>query len=217
MKTVTIDVVSDVMCPWCYIGKRRLDGALGRLGAGVAVDIRWRPYQLDATLPKEGIDRRLYLERKFGGSARADEIYRAVREAGEMEGIAFDFEAIAVSANTLDAHRLIRWAGETGSAVQSQLVEALFRRYFVEGGHIGEDEVLLAAAREAGLPVASTAAKLKGDLDRESVTREIEEARAMGVTGVPCFILDRKYAIMGAQSSDVLADAIMQVAAERAA
>ncbi|WP_099865999.1 DsbA family oxidoreductase [Pararhizobium haloflavum] len=217
MKTIRIDVVSDVMCPWCYIGKRRLEKAIEMLGEDVAVEVNWRPFQLDATLPKEGKDRRRYLEDKFGGSERAAEAYANVRRAGDLEAIPFDFDAITVSANTLDAHRMIRWAGEVGRVAQDRLVEILFRRYFTEGAQIGDDDVLADAAEEAGLDRTVIETKLRGDLDRQSVEAEIASAQRMGVQGVPCFILDGKYAVSGAQPADVLADAIHQVAGQKAA
>lgn len=217
MKTIRIDVISDVMCPWCYIGKRRLEGAVEALDGDVAVEINWRPYQLDPTLPKEGKDRARYLEEKFGGPERAAAIYERVREAGREEAIPFDFEAIPVSANTLDAHRLIRWAGEHGRVAQDRVVESLFRKYFTEGANIGDDKTLLDCAEEAGLDRAVVSTKLAGDLDRATVSAEIENAGRMGVQGVPCFILNNKYAVSGAQPAATLAEAIRQVAAEAAA
>ncbi|MAY60743.1 MAG: disulfide bond formation protein DsbA [Rhizobiales bacterium] len=210
----TIDVVSDVMCPWCYIGKRRLDDALSRLGGDVPVEVRWRPYQLDPTLPKEGKDRRKYLEDKFGGSEAAERAYANVKTAGAEENIPFQFEEIGVSANTLDAHRLIRWAGSQGTDIQGKVVAILFRMYFEDGRNIGDDAVLIEAAAEAGLDPEIVKNLLESDADRDAVTQEIAVSQQMGVSGVPCFILDGKYAVMGAQSADVLANAIRQVAAE---
>lgn len=217
MKTVRIDVVSDVMCPWCYIGKRRMERAIEQLHGSVAVEINWRPYQLDHTLPKEGIDRKLYLERKFGSAEAAARMYGAVENAGAEEAIPFDFSAIGVAANTLDAHRVVRWAADAGRVAQDRLVEILFRKYFTEGADIGRDAVLLDAAEEAGLDRAVIEAKLKSDLDRDAVTADVASAQRMGVTGVPCFILDGKYAVSGAQSPEILAGAIAQVAQEKAA
>ena len=217
MNAIRIDIVSDVMCPWCYIGKRRLEKAIELLNGDVAVEVNWRPFQLDPSLPKAGKDRQLYMAEKFGSTERAVEIYRAVRDAGAAEAIPFDFEAIKVSANTLDAHRVIRWAGEAGRVAQDRAAEALFRKYFTEGASLGDDAVLIDAAAEAGLDRDVVATKLKSDLDRATVEQEIAHAQHMGVRGVPCFILDGKYAVSGAQSSDVLAGAIRQVAAEEAA
>ena len=142
-----IDVVSDVVCPWCYIGKRRLEAALQRLD-GSPPQIHWHPFQLNPDLPAEGVDRRSYLEAKFGGARRADEIYARVRAAGASVGIAFEFDRIQRQPNTLDAHRLIAWAQARGDA--EPLVERLFRAYFIEGRFIGDARVLEQIASDAG-------------------------------------------------------------------
>lgn len=213
---LTIDIVSDVMCPWCYIGKRRLEQALDQVRGEFDVEVRWRPYQLDPTLPKQGKDRKQYLEEKFGGVEGADQAYAAVRAAGAEENIPFAFDEIQVSANTLDAHRVIRWAGSQGLAAQDEMVETLFRAYFEEGKNIGDDQVLLEAAGKAGLEPEIVERLLSGDADRDSVSAEIDQARQMGVTGVPCFIIDMKYAVVGAQPAEALADAMRKVAQEKA-
>lgn len=214
--SLTIDVVSDVMCPWCYIGKRRLEAALEEVAGEIDVEIRWRPYQLDATLPKAGKDRRQYLEDKFGGPAGAEKAYAAVRAAGAEENIAFAFDKIPVSANTLDAHRLIRWASSLGLAAQDRMVELLFKAYFEDGKNIGDDAVLMDAAEQVGLERPVVERLLNGDADRDTINAEIEQARQMGVTGVPCFIIDMKYAVVGAQPAAALADAMRKVAMEKA-
>lgn len=213
--SLTIDIVSDVMCPWCYIGKRRLEQALAEVRGELDVEVRWRPYQLDPTLPKQGKDRKQYLEEKFGGEAGARQAYAAVRAAGTEENIPFAFDDIKVSANTLDAHRLIRWAGSQGLAAQHEMVETLFKAYFEDGKNIGDDEVLIEAAGQAGLEPEIVERLLSGDADREAVTAEIDQARQMGVTGVPCFIIDMKYAVVGAQPAEALADAMRKVAQEK--
>ena len=215
MPSVNIDIVSDVMCPWCYIGKKRLEQAIEKLPEGIEVDIRWRPYQLDPTLPKEGKDREQYLSEKFGGSQQAKQIYANIVDAGREENIPFDFEAIAVSPNTLDAHRIIRWAASEAPGVQDRLVDLLFKAFFIEGKNIGDNDVLLNAAEQAGMDRAITESLLVGQADCLEVEQEIEIARKMGVTGVPCFILDNKYAVMGAQAADVLSNAINDVAKEK--
>lgn len=217
MTNLTVDIVSDVMCPWCYVGKKRLEAALASLDADIEVELNWRPFQLDPTLPKEGKDRRRYLEEKFGGPDRARQAYAAIREAGVAEGIPFDFDAIKVSSNTLDAHRLIRWAASAGTGAQDKVVERLFRMYFVEGRNIGDNVNLLEAAREAGMDEPVVRALLDSDKDRREVTDEIATAQHMGVTGVPCFILDQRYAVMGAQSSQALARALNELAAQKQA
>jgi predicted DsbA family dithiol-disulfide isomerase len=204
---LTIDIVSDVVCPWCYIGKRNLEAALATLPAG-DVEIRWRPYQLDPTIPPEGIARRAYLERKFG--ARVDEIYARVAAAGREAGLEFAFDRIERSPNTLDAHRLIRWSQSAGK--QNEVVERLFRRFFVEGRDIGEHAVLIETASEAGMEPELVGRLLDGEDDKESVREEIATAQRLGVTGVPFFILAGRFGLPGAQPAEVLASAINEAA-----
>lgn len=211
MSSVTVDIVSDVMCPWCYIGKRRLEQALENLD-GIDVAIQWRPYQLDPTLPPEGRDRKEYLENKFGGREKAKEIYARIEDAGRGEDLDFKFSAIKVSPNTIDAHRVIRWAINEGEGVQDKLVERLFQLYFLEGANIGDHDVLTEAANAAGMDGAVVGALLATDQDRDAVENEIATAQQMGVTGVPCFIIDNKYAVMGAQEPSHIAEAIKQAA-----
>ncbi|MCV3241589.1 DsbA family oxidoreductase [Mesorhizobium sp. ZC-5] len=213
-QSITVDVVSDVVCPWCFIGQKRLDKAVAAVPE-VAVDIRWRPYQLDPTIPPEGKDRKQYMLAKFGNEERIREIHQRIEPLGAAEGIVFDFGAIKVAPNTLDAHRVIRWAGTAGDGVQNRLVRRLFQLNFEEGANIGDQAVLLEAARESGMDVAVVEALLPTDADRDAVSSEIATAGRMGITGVPCFLLEGKYAVMGAQDAETLADAIRQVAAEK--
>ena len=208
-----LDVVSDVMCPWCYIGKRRLETAIAE--TDLALDIRWRPFQLDPTLPPGGKDRKLYLAEKFGSIERARELYENIRQAGEAENIPFAFNNIEVSPNTLDAHRLIRWAGGVDAATQDRVVEALFEAYFINGKHIGDHDTLVRIAKKARMDANLVAELLAGDADRDLVTSEIAQAQAMGVTGVPTFIVANKYALVGAQPAAQLAEAFRTVAAQK--
>ncbi|MBZ9993626.1 DsbA family oxidoreductase [Mesorhizobium sp. BH1-1-4] len=212
---ITVDVVSDVVCPWCFIGQKRLDKAVAA-AADVEVHIRWRPFQLDPTIPRQGKDRREYMLAKFGSDERIREIHARIEPLGEAEGISFAFDAIKVAPNTLDAHRLIRWAGAAGEDVQNRLVRRLFQLNFEEGANIGDHSVLVEAAREAGMDASVVATLLPSDADVEAVGTEIATASRMGITGVPCFLLEGKYAVMGAQDVDTLADAIRQVAAAKA-
>jgi predicted DsbA family dithiol-disulfide isomerase len=207
-------VVSDVVCPWCFIGQQRLDKAIA--AAATPVNVRWRPFQLDPTIPPEGTDRRAYMLGKFGSEERIREMHGRIEPLGAAEGIAFAFDAITRSPNTLDAHRLIRWAGAAGEAIQNRLVRRLFRLYFEEGADIGDAAVLIEAAREAGMDAAVVETLLPTDADKDAVRAEIETAQRMGVTGVPCFLLEGRYAVMGAQAAETLADAIRQVAAAKA-
>ncbi len=211
---ILIDVVSDVVCPWCYIGQKRLDEAIAAV-PGIDVRIQWRPFQLDSTIPPEGVDRKAYMIGKFGGEERVREIHARIEPVGEAAGIEFDFEAIKVAPNTIDAHRVIRWAATNGAQVQHRLVKALFSAYFEKGGNIGDHAVLVAAAEDAGMDGAVVAAMLPTTADRPEVEAEVATASKMGITGVPCFLLEGRYAVMGAQEADALADAIRQVAAAK--
>jgi predicted DsbA family dithiol-disulfide isomerase len=206
-ESLTIDIVSDVVCPWCYIGKRNLEAALASLPAN-DVEIRWRPYQLDATIPAEGIARRTYLERKFG--ARVDEIYARVAAAGREAGIDFAFDRIERSPNTLDAHRLIRWSQSAGK--QNEIVERLFRSFFIEGRDIGNRAILIEIAREAGMEPEIIARLLDGEADQDTVREEIATAQRLGVNGVPFFIFAGRYGMAGAQPAEVLVSAINKAA-----
>lgn len=213
MAMITLDVVSDTICPWCYIGKRRLEKALAsRPDAGV--DIRWRPYQLDPTIPPGGVDRTQYLEAKFGGPERVRDIHDRVRAAGAEDGLDFAFDRIARTPNTINSHRLIRWAGTAGC--QAAVVEHLFRAYFLEGGDIESPASLAGIAADCGMDGDLVAELLAGDADIELVEREIVTARKIGVTGVPCFIFADRFGVMGAQPADVLADSIDRALREQA-
>ncbi|MER9643487.1 DsbA family protein [Mesorhizobium sp. M0239] len=215
LNAITVDVVSDVVCPWCFIGQKRLDRAIAAV-SDVDVHVRWRPFQLDPTIPPEGKDRREYMLAKFGSDERIREIHARIEPLGEVEGISFAFDAIKVAPNTLDAHRLIRWAGAAGEAIQNRLVRRLFQLNFGEGANIGDHAVLVEAAREAGMDASVVATLLPTEADVEAVRTEIATASRMGISGVPCFLLEEKYAVMGAQDADTLADAIRQVAAAKA-
>ncbi|MBN9254658.1 MULTISPECIES: DsbA family protein [unclassified Mesorhizobium] len=213
--SITVDVVSDVVCPWCFIGQKRLDKAVAAVG-DVDVHIRWRPFQLDGTIPPQGMDRRQYMLAKFGSEQRIREIHARIEPLGAAEGISFAFDAIKVAPNTLDAHRVIRWAGAAGEDIQNRLARRLFQLNFEEGANIGDHAVLIGAAREAGMDASVVETLLPTDADVEAVRTEIATASRMGITGVPCFLLEGKYAVMGAQEADALADAIRQVAAAKA-
>ncbi len=207
MSELVIDVVSDAVCPWCFVGKRRLEAALAQSGES-DVAVRWRPFQLDPTIPPEGLDRRSYMRAKFRDDARLAEIHARLKALGAEVGIAFDFEAIQRSPNTLDAHRLIRWAGEAG--VQDELVERLFSAYFEQGRDIGDRETLTSIAAECGLDAETIRRRFVDADDLEDVRAEIEHAQRVGVSGVPFFIFANRLAVSGAQSSEVLARAMAE-------
>lgn len=210
---LTLDVVSDIMCPWCYIGKRRLAKAVS-IASEIDIEIRWRPFQLDATLPEDGKDYRQYHEDKFGSPQKVDELRARMTEAGLAEGVPFAFDKVARAPNTLNVHRLIRWAGPVG--VQNELVDRLFSLLFVEGADLTQISVLASAAAEVGMDFDRATELLASDQDRETVREEIELAHRMGVTSVPCFIIENKYAVLGAQDPAIIAQALRQAAGEKA-
>ena len=212
MNHVNIDVVSDVVCPWCYLGKARLDQAIANVAGDVLVTVNWRPYQLNPDLPPEGVDHKAHLAAKLGGQAAVERAHQMLAGLGHEDGIAFDFDAVKISPNTLDAHRLLRWALTEGPETQGEVASLLFKANFEEGRNVGDHAVLLDIAEEAGLDRSVVAALLASDADKDAVSGEIETAREMGVTGVPCFVIDGKYAVMGAQSVDVLTGALRDIA-----
>jgi len=209
----TIDVVSDVVCPWCYIGKRRLEAALARLRESepdLPIQVRWHPFQLNPDLPAEGIDRRQYVETKFGGPERARQVYARVGAAGETVGIPFAFNAIQRQPNTLDAHRLVAWAQSRNEGDPEALVEALFRAYFLEGRYVGDREELVRLAQAAGYDPTDARAFLDSDEMKDAIADADRRARTMGISGVPFFIFGGKTALSGAQEPEALLDAIAQ-------
>jgi predicted DsbA family dithiol-disulfide isomerase len=199
-----IDIVSDVVCPWCFLGKRKLDAAMKQV-PNFTYELRWRPFQLDPTIPPEGMARQDYMGRKFGPEKIAA-IHARLEEAGREDGVAFAFDKITRSPNTLDAHRLIRWA--QGSGKQSEIVDRLFTLYFIEGADIGDRHVLIEVAREYGLDADLMARLMVEGVDIGPVREEISTAARMGVSGVPFFIFNGKYAVSGAQPVDGLVGVI---------
>jgi predicted DsbA family dithiol-disulfide isomerase len=204
-----IDVISDTVCPWCFIGKRRLQRAMDARPS-IDFDVKWRPYQLDATVPREGMDRQVYMRMKFGDDPmKIVEMHKLIAAEGEKEGIAFDFAAITRRPNTLDSHRLIRWAEAAG--VQDEVVERLFIAYFENGEDIGDVRVLADIADICGMDGVEVAQMLESDTDLNLVMREDQIAREMGVTGVPAMIFGNKLAVSGAREPEVLASVIDRV------
>ncbi len=207
---LTIDVVSDVVCPWCYLGKARLDAALAQLPE-LTVAVRWRPYQLDPTVPQGGVPRADYIARKFGSESRIEAAHRRLTQLGSAAGITYRFDAITWQPNTVDAHRLVHWAADAG--VEEAAVTRLFELEFRDGANVGDHAVLVALAREIGLDAGAVARKLADGTDADLVRAEAQRWTEMGVTGVPCFVLNGKYAVMGAQETATLVQSIRQVAA----
>lgn len=216
MEAITIDVVSDVVCPWCYLGKKRLDKAIEAVRDDLAVAVTFRPYQLNPDMPAEGIDHKKHLAEKLGGDEAVTRAHEMLAGLGQEAGIAFDFPAVKINPNTLDAHRLLRWAMIEGPEIQNRVAVALFKAYFEEGRNVGDRTVLLDIAEACGMDRAVVTALFSAGADVDSVKEEIGMARDMGVTGVPCFIIDNKYAVMGAQSVDVLTNAFREIAALKA-
>jgi len=200
-----IDVVSDTVCPWCFIGKRRLARAL-EMRPEIAFDVQWRPYQLDPNIPREGVDRASYMKAKFGDGPRVAAMSESLKAEGLREGISFAFEKIDRRPNTIDSHRLIRWAAVAG--MQDAVVERLFAAYFLEGRDIGDPGVLEFLAADVGLDSVQVAELLADDTDRAAVEREAKLAGEMGITGVPTFIFVSKYVISGAREAEVLVQVI---------
>ena len=203
-----VAIVSDTICPWCYIGKRRFERA--STGRPADLSVEWRPFQLNPDMPADGTDRRRHMEAKFGSEERVAEIFATIESAGEAEGIQFAFDSILRTPNTVDSHRLIAFAGQQGA--QDGVVEALFRRYFEQGEDIGDRAVLAAAGGDGGLDEDEVRRFLTGSGGTEQVRRESEDASQAGISGVPCFIFEGRYAVTGAQTPDVF-ERIFELAA----
>ncbi len=208
---VKLDILSDPICPWCLIGKAQLERALEARPDHPFV-IEWHPFQLNPDMPAQGVDRRAYLEEKFGGKERAVQIYARVAEHAEAAGVAINFEGIQRTPNTLDAHRLIHWAGIEGA--QYRVVSALMRGYFQEGRDIGDRDVLADIADSAGLDAAMIRKLLDSDADLEEIRARDAAAREMGVNAVPTFIVAGKHAVPGAQATEVWLRVIDEIMAQ---
>ncbi|SDF74244.1 Predicted dithiol-disulfide isomerase, DsbA family [Limimonas halophila] len=196
-----LDIFSDPICPWCLIGKRRLERALAERPEP-ELTIRWRAFQLNPDMPRAGMDRTDYVVRKFGSMDNANRVYDAVKAAAAEEGIPLALDRIQRTPNTLPAHQLIHLAGERG--VQDTVVEDLFQAYFMRGEDVGEQDVLLAAARRAGMDEDVVRDALDRENALEIVQAEDQEARSAGIQGIPTFILNGEYALSGAQEPKVL-------------
>jgi predicted DsbA family dithiol-disulfide isomerase len=206
---VRIDVVSDVVCPWCFIGKRRLEKAIA-LNPDIPVEVHWRPYFLNDWIPREGISREQYLTTKFGSPERYKGIAQRVSAAASAEGLTYAIEKISRQPNTLDAHRLIHWADATGKA--AEMKQKLMDLYFTEGADLTNHAVLVQAAADIGLDPEDIRAALESDRDVAEVEREALSAKEAGIEGVPCFIFSGKFAVSGAQEPEYLAEAIARIA-----
>jgi predicted DsbA family dithiol-disulfide isomerase len=211
--TLTIDMISDVVCPWCYIGKRLLEQAIA-LKPDIPVEVRFRPYFLNPWVPREGISREEYLITKFGSVERYNANNNRVVEAAAAIGLTYNRDRIKRQPNTLDCHRLILWAGLAGQA--AAMKQRLMEIYFSEGGDLTQAETLVKAAADCGLDGDQVRALLASDQDVERIEREAQSAKDAGIEGVPCFIIGGTIALSGAQPPEYLAAAIERAAAEQA-
>ena len=204
-EAIKLDIMSDPICPWCYIGKAHLDRAL-QDHPNHPFAIEWHPFQLNPEMPREGMDRRAYLEGKFGGKEGAVKAYAPVVEHAEKAGLNINFEAMKRTPNTLDAHRLIHWAGIEGR--QTAAVSALFKAYFVDARDIGDAEVLADIADSIEMDAAVVARLLKSDVDAQDIRDRDAHSRKMGVNSVPTFIIANAHAVPGAQPPELWAQVI---------
>jgi predicted DsbA family dithiol-disulfide isomerase len=209
---LTIEIYSDVVCPWCYVGKRRLERALAQLNGAAQARITWRPFQLNPTMPLDGMDRATYLKAKFGSLEAFDRMEEQLLAAGTDEQIPFAFEKIQRTPNTLAAHRLVWYAAQQGK--QDEVVEALFRGYFLEGRDIGDAKTLVHAAAEAGLDRTETEEFLTSEKGVVEVKGEEAVGRRLGISGVPYFVFNGTVSISGAQPSNIFVSAIRQAEKE---
>ena len=203
-----IDIISDPICPWCYIGKTRLDRAL-ELNPTHNFIIEWHPFQLNPTMPKDGMDRREYLEAKFGGQKEAIEVYSNIDKTAAETGLSLNFGGIKRTPNTIDAHRLIHWAGIEGR--QNSIIDRLFKAYFQEGRDISEHSVLTRIASAAGMDQDVVRSLLKSDADKEDIKARDTDARKRGIQGVPAFVVANEYVIQGAQTIDIWDNIIKEI------
>jgi len=205
-----IEVISDVICPWCFLGKRRLDKAL-TLVPEVTPAVTFRPFFLDPSIPPQGLSRAEYMKSKFG-DRDLKALHQPLVDAGARDGVPYHFDKITRTPNTLNAHRLIRWALQAGK--QPQVVEALFCAYWRDGKDVGAIDVLAEIASTCGMDGQEVLRLLSVPTDAKEVMEEVQKAYELGVQGVPTFIIDQRYGISGAQEAEALADAIRQVAAK---
>lgn len=206
---VRLDIFSDPVCPWCYVGKANLDRALAD-HPDHPFQIQWHPFQLNPDMPPEGVPKRAYLEQKFGGKARVDAVHERLREVARAAGVDMDPDKPKRMPNTLNAHRLVHWAGIEG--VQQAVVDALMRAYWVEGRDIGDLETLAAIAGEQGMDAEATLRLLSSDADAEDIAARDADARAKGVTAVPTFLIAQHYVVSGAQPPELWGQVIKELA-----
>lgn len=214
-RTVTVEIVSDAICPWCWIGKRNLESAAGLLGDQVAIETVWKPFELNPDMPQGGVERSEYRRRKFGSLEVSGRLDAQVAEKGRAAGLNFRHDLMEWTPNTIDCHRLIRFAGNEGR--QDALVEALFQAYFAEGRNIGDHGVMADIAEGAGLDRSRVEAMLESGEGADDVHEELIRARQMGISGVPTFMIGGQPICSGAAPPEMLAHAIAEAAGARMA
>jgi predicted DsbA family dithiol-disulfide isomerase len=212
---ITVEIISDAICPWCWIGKRHLERAATLLPDGVAIRTVWKPFELNPDMPEGGVERRAYRLRKFGSLEFSAQLDARVAEAGRAAGLAFRHDLMRWTPNTIDCHRLIWFAGRKGA--QEGVVEGLFHAYFAEGLNIGDRQVMKTIAEHAGLDGAEVEAMLAGGEGRSEVAAELARALATGISGVPTFLIDGQVLTSGAAPAEMLAGAIAQAVRKRPA
>jgi len=211
LKPLTIDIVSDVVCPWCYIGKKRIEDAL-KLAPDLPVEVHWRPFFLNSWVPREGMSREDYLTKKFGSVDAYNGIAQRVVAAAGEEGLSYRPELVKRQPNTIDCHRLIHWADAKGKA--AEMKQRLMELYFRDGGDLSDAEVLVKAAADCGLDADDVRKRLATDEDVALISALAQDASNKGISGVPTYVLAQKYAVSGAQDPELLAGAIRQISAE---
>ena len=206
---IKIDVVSDVVCPWCYIGKRRLENAMERLSGEIDFDVQYHPFELNPDMPPTGLDQRAYLTRKFGDDDRYTELTSRVTEVAAQEGLTFDFDRQRVSPNTRKLHAIIQLGQAKG--LQKEIVEVFYNAYFTSGVDLSDDENIVKGALEAGLDEDSVRDVLKDERKLADIGAAEQEIYKLGITGVPFFIINNKYGISGAQTADTFEKALRDI------
>jgi predicted DsbA family dithiol-disulfide isomerase len=206
---LSVEVVHDLVCPWCYLGTRRLLRTIRRR-PDLLVDLIWRPFLLNPDMPRLGMSRSDYVVRKFGGEDRARRLYASIAEIGRAEGVQFRFDRVRRTPSSVDAHRLVRWAARFGRA--TEVVEALFAAHFADGRDLGEASVLCAIAASCGLDAALAQTLLASDAELDGVQADNLRAHRLGINGVPCFVVGGRHAIAGAQEPEVI-ERLLDVAA----
>lgn len=211
LPTIYINMISDLVCPWCFIGRKRLLSAIKSLPE-INIKLRWTPFQLYPNMKPEGVPYSLHMKKILGSQDAVDETERTLIDLGKQEDIEFDFSAITKEPNSLDAHRVVYWAAQDKEKTQEKLIDELFSRFFEQGQNIGDRAVLVDAAKSIGMRGDVVDKLLQTSIDKDTIKQDSAHSYYIGIRGVPSFILDQKYVVMGAQPTEVLADTIEQIA-----